>query len=87
TTWTCECAPAPQQLLAAGLFPSAPLCPRFAVDMRVLEFAMKLFVRITPNNTAWCVTVGDSRIVKAHSTYQGSIRKLFGSALEWYTHL
>ncbi|KAJ7687721.1 hypothetical protein B0H17DRAFT_939174 [Mycena rosella] len=88
TTWTCECAPAPQQLLAVGLFPSAPLHPRFAVDMRVLEFAMKLFVRIAPNNTAWCATIESFLSGLGFSmANEGLIRKLFGSALEWYTHL
>ncbi|KAJ7710676.1 hypothetical protein B0H17DRAFT_1190375 [Mycena rosella] len=88
TTWTCECAPAPQQLLAAGLFPSAPLRPRFAVDMRVLEFAMKLFIRIAPNNTAWCATIESFLSGLGFSMVnEGSIRKLFGSTLEWYTHL
>ncbi|KAJ7657118.1 hypothetical protein B0H17DRAFT_955738, partial [Mycena rosella] len=53
----CACAPAPTQLLATGLFPSAPIRPTLAVDVRVLEFAMKLFVRIAPNNTAWTSTL------------------------------
>ncbi|KAJ7688278.1 hypothetical protein B0H17DRAFT_1135733 [Mycena rosella] len=88
TTWTCECAPAPQQLLAAGLFPSAPLHLHFAVNMRVLEFAMKLFIWIAPNNTAWCTTIQSFLSGLGFSmANEGSIRKLFRSMLEWYMHL
>ncbi|KAJ7472816.1 hypothetical protein FB451DRAFT_1175525 [Mycena latifolia] len=87
-TAICPCAPAPQQLLQAGFFPSAPKRPSFAVDVRVLEFAMQLFVRIAPNNTAWCGTIesflGGLGFTLEH---EGSLRKLFASSLEWYTHL
>ncbi|KAJ7685987.1 hypothetical protein B0H17DRAFT_887281, partial [Mycena rosella] len=84
----CECTPAPQQLLTAGLFPLVPLHPHFAVNMWVLEFAMKLFVRIVPNNTAWCATIESFLSGVGFSMVnEGLIRKLFGSALEWYTHL
>ncbi|KAJ6574191.1 hypothetical protein B0H19DRAFT_889037, partial [Mycena capillaripes] len=57
TVHFCDCAPAAQQLLAHGLFPSAPWRPTLAVDLQVLELVMKLFVRISPNNTAWCATL------------------------------
>ncbi|KAJ7697423.1 hypothetical protein B0H17DRAFT_1130398 [Mycena rosella] len=87
-TWTCACAPAPTQLLAAGLFPSAPIRPTLAVDVRVLEFAMKLFVRIAPNNTAWTSTL-ESFLDGLGFTleHEGSLRKMFAISLEWYTHL
>ncbi|KAJ7495182.1 hypothetical protein FB451DRAFT_1387239 [Mycena latifolia] len=87
-TAICLCAPAPQQLLQAGFFPSAPKRPSFAVDVRVLEFAMQLFVHIAPNNTAWCGTIesflGGLGFTLEH---EGSLHKLFVSSLEWYTHL
>jgi len=30
-----------------------------AVEVRMLLFVMKLFVRVSPNNTAWCATLED----------------------------
>ncbi|KAJ7432680.1 hypothetical protein B0H11DRAFT_2260229 [Mycena galericulata] len=83
----CQCTPAPQQLLKAGLFPCAPHRPTMAVDARLLELAMK-FVRIAPNNTAWTGTL-ESFLEGLGFTlkHEGSLRRLFGSALEWYTHL
>ncbi|KAJ7496475.1 hypothetical protein FB451DRAFT_1162624 [Mycena latifolia] len=79
-TAICPCAPAPQQLLHAGFFPSAPKRPSFAVDVRVLEFAMQLFVRIALNNTAWCGTIESFLGGFGFSLeHEGS--------LEWYTHL
>lgn len=55
----CPCMPAPEQLLARGLFPCAPLYPSLAVDMRVLDFVSHLFVNMPPNNTAWCKATED----------------------------
>jgi hypothetical protein len=40
-----------------GLFACAPIAPTLAVDLRVLELVRELFVRISPNNTAWCDTL------------------------------
>ncbi|KAJ7753343.1 hypothetical protein DFH07DRAFT_744528 [Mycena maculata] len=84
----CSCTPAAQQLLAAGLFPCAPLRPTLAVDIRVLDLVMKLFVWITPNNMTWTGTL-ESFLQGLGFTLQhkGSLRRLFGSMLEWYTHL
>jgi hypothetical protein len=48
----CKCWMAPCQLLEQGLFPSAPRRPGLAVDIRLLEFTRKLFVRIAPNKSA-----------------------------------
>jgi hypothetical protein len=42
------------QLLQHGLFPYTPTAPTLAVDLKMLEFTHKLFLRIAPNNTAWC---------------------------------
>ncbi|KAJ7859935.1 hypothetical protein B0H14DRAFT_2745682 [Mycena olivaceomarginata] len=84
----CECAPAAVQLLRAGLFPSAPWRPSLAVDLRVLEFARNLFGRISPNNTAWTATMESFlRDLGFTLDREGALRRLFGSALEWYTHL
>ncbi|KAJ7917866.1 hypothetical protein B0H13DRAFT_1501261, partial [Mycena leptocephala] len=48
----CKCWSAPRQLLERGLFPSAPQHPGLAVDIRLLEFTRKLFVRIALNKSA-----------------------------------
>ncbi|KAJ7807154.1 hypothetical protein B0H14DRAFT_2874150 [Mycena olivaceomarginata] len=75
----CECAPAAVQLLRAGFL---------AVDLRVLEFARNLFGRISPNNTAWTATMESFlRDLGFTLDREGALRRLFGSALEWYTHL
>src|SRR5229473_333454 len=50
----CQCYPAALQLLRHGLFPCTPTAPTLAVDLKMLEFACKLFLRVAPNNTAWC---------------------------------
>ena len=55
----CKCSPAAGQLLEMGFFPCAPYHPTLAVEVRMLQFVTKLFVRISPNNTAWCATVED----------------------------
>jgi hypothetical protein len=53
----CSCNPAPDQLLHAGLFACAPVLPSLAVDIGLLDSAMRLFVNMPPNNTAWCNTL------------------------------
>lgn len=42
-----------------GLFGCAPVRPSLAVDLRVLDFVTRLFLRISPNNTAVCNTIED----------------------------
>ncbi|KAJ7040108.1 hypothetical protein C8F04DRAFT_1254251 [Mycena alexandri] len=84
----CGCYPAAEQLLRSGLFPSAPLRPSIAVDLRVLEFAMKLFVRMLPNNTAWTASLEDFLSSLGYTLEnKGALRRHFASALEWYNHL
>jgi hypothetical protein len=53
----CDCTPVPLQLMHRGLFGCAPVVPTLAVDLRVLQFLRMLFVRISPNMTAWCDAV------------------------------
>ena len=47
------------QLLEMGYFLCAPCHPTLAVEVCMLLFIMKLFVPVSPNNTAWCTTVED----------------------------
>ncbi|KAJ7441391.1 hypothetical protein B0H11DRAFT_1749809 [Mycena galericulata] len=84
----CACSPAPTLLLKAGLFPCSPLYPSLAVDLNVLDFAMRLFVNMPPNNTAFCNTMEaflSSRGYKLAT--KDTLRVRFGNALEWYTSL
>ncbi|KAG1882379.1 hypothetical protein F4604DRAFT_1577463 [Suillus subluteus] len=81
----CPCYPAPLQLLRRGLFPCAPVSPSLAVDLRVLEFVRLLFIRQSPNHTAWCDAVEtflDGMGYKLTSMH--SLRRRFANALHWY---
>ncbi|KAI0245173.1 hypothetical protein BJV78DRAFT_1112135, partial [Lactifluus subvellereus] len=40
-----------------GFFPCTPTAPTLAVNLKMLEFAHELFLRVAPNNTAWCNTL------------------------------
>ncbi|KAF5374692.1 hypothetical protein D9615_008922 [Tricholomella constricta] len=85
---TCECAPAALQLIKMGLFPCSPIAPTLAVDVRVLDFVTRLFVHIPPNNTAWCRTVEEFLDSQGYKlTTQGSLRRRFSNALQWYNML
>jgi hypothetical protein len=53
----CECRLAAVSLVRGGAFPCAPLQPSLAVDLRVLEFAFKLFLNVAPNHTAFSTTL------------------------------
>ncbi|KAG6903874.1 hypothetical protein DXG01_014260, partial [Tephrocybe rancida] len=83
-----------------GCFPSVPLKPTVAVDMKVLEFVSTLFLNVAPNNTAWCSAVETfltSHQYKSNTKIalsdfqtlnnQESLRKCFGNALQWYNAL
>ncbi|KIM23140.1 hypothetical protein M408DRAFT_77961 [Serendipita vermifera MAFF 305830] len=47
----CECQPAPDQLLAQGLFPCSPLRPSVAADTNLLELIITSFLYLTLNST------------------------------------
>ncbi|KAJ7493740.1 hypothetical protein FB451DRAFT_1387890 [Mycena latifolia] len=53
----CPCSKAAGQLLRRGFFPCAPIEPNLAIDLHVLEFVMKLFLHMPPNNTALTKTL------------------------------
>ncbi|KAJ7219844.1 hypothetical protein C8J57DRAFT_1095127 [Mycena rebaudengoi] len=85
---TCQCATAVVQLMQFGVFACAPLRPTLAVDLRVLEFAMDLFVHVAPNNTAWCSALEGFLAKRGYQlTHKHSLRRRFGNCLMWYTHL
>ncbi|KAG1772840.1 hypothetical protein EV702DRAFT_976390 [Suillus placidus] len=81
----CPCSPAPLQLLRRRLFPCAPLAPSLAVDLRLLEFVRLLFLRQSPNQTAWCdalETFLDR--MKYKLRLKNSLRRRFSNAFHWY---
>ncbi|KAH7905169.1 hypothetical protein BJ138DRAFT_1231768 [Hygrophoropsis aurantiaca] len=85
---TCPCSTAPMQLLARGLFPCAPIAPTLAVDLRVLNFGKLLFVRTSPNMTAWCDTLETFLSNLGHKlTTKDSLRHRFSNAYHWYSVL
>ncbi|KAL1715685.1 hypothetical protein EV715DRAFT_163516, partial [Schizophyllum commune] len=76
------------QLVEIGLFPCAPYRPTLAVDINVLDFARLLFLNISPNVTAWCKATEAFLMARSHKiNYSDNLRKRFGYALLWYTHL
>ncbi|KAJ7773711.1 hypothetical protein DFH07DRAFT_952753 [Mycena maculata] len=84
----CPCSLAPSQLLRAGLFACSPLRPSLAVDLQVLDFAMRLFVDVPPNNTAFCNTLEGFLSSRGYKLMtKDTLRVRFGNALEWYTSL
>ncbi|KAL1711496.1 hypothetical protein EV715DRAFT_215239, partial [Schizophyllum commune] len=85
---TCQCSGAARQLVEVGLFPCAPYRPTLAVDMNVLDFARLLFLNISPNVTAWCKATEAFLLAGSHKlNYSDNLRKRFGYALLWFTHL
>ncbi|KAJ3499902.1 hypothetical protein NMY22_g19449 [Coprinellus aureogranulatus] len=56
TVIVCSCS-AGKQLLLRGYFPSAPLRPTVAFDIKMLEFARELYLRSPPNRSAWAATL------------------------------
>ncbi|KAG6847152.1 hypothetical protein H0H93_009823, partial [Arthromyces matolae] len=84
----CKCAPAALQLLDMGSFPSAPVEPELAVDLKVLEFVSTLFLNIAPNSTAWSKTVESFLSSRGYRLEnQDSLRKRFSNALRWFNTL
>ncbi|CAK5269531.1 unnamed protein product [Mycena citricolor] len=84
----CACCPAAPQLVARGLFPSSPIEPHQAVDMRVLDFAQDLFLNQAPNNRALTKTIKQCLDRLGYKLpNRESLRRQFGNTLEYYTIL
>ncbi|KAI5980440.1 hypothetical protein EDD15DRAFT_2393533 [Pisolithus albus] len=84
----CLCTPAPVQLMKRGLFACSPVAPTLAVDLRLLEFMKTLFVRLTPNTTAWCEALEcflDAQGYQLQS--KDNLRRRFSNAYHWYSVL
>ncbi|KAJ3712522.1 hypothetical protein C8R42DRAFT_594593 [Lentinula raphanica] len=84
----CACQTAAVQLVEQGLFPCAPIHPTLAVDIHVLDFVTKLFLRIAPNNTAWVDAISDFLNSLGYQLPgKDPLRRRFGNALQWYNAL
>ncbi|KAJ3764988.1 hypothetical protein FB446DRAFT_655870 [Lentinula raphanica] len=84
----CPCRPAALQLMEQGLFPCAPLQPSLAVEMPVLDFVARLFVRISPNTTALADCIQDFLGSQGYNMKgEDPLRRWFGNALQWYNSL
>ncbi|KAJ3742401.1 hypothetical protein DFH05DRAFT_1401561 [Lentinula detonsa] len=69
----CACRTAAVQLVEQGLFPCAPVHPTLAVDIHVLDFVTRLFLRIAPNNTAWADSINEFLSSQGYQL-QGQVR-------------
>ncbi|KAK7438106.1 hypothetical protein VKT23_018272 [Stygiomarasmius scandens] len=87
--WFCSyCSPVAPQLVRSGLFPCAPFAPTLVVDIRMLDFVSRLFLRISPNVTAWCGTLEDYLRSQGYWLRgQDPLRRRFGNCLLWFTSL
>ncbi|KAJ3710346.1 hypothetical protein DFJ43DRAFT_1009274 [Lentinula guzmanii] len=84
----CACRTAAVQLVEQGLFPCAPVHPTLAVDIHVLDFVTRLFLRIAPNNTAWADSINEFLSSQGYQLQgQDPLRRRFGNALQWYNSL
>ncbi|KAJ3738653.1 hypothetical protein DFH05DRAFT_1531117 [Lentinula detonsa] len=84
----CACRTAAVQLMEQGLFPCAPVHPTLAVDIHVLDFVTRLFLRIGPNNTAWADSINEFLSSQGYQLQgQDPLRRRFGNALQWYNSL
>ncbi|THU85905.1 hypothetical protein K435DRAFT_684691 [Dendrothele bispora CBS 962.96] len=86
--WASDCRPAAIQLIGSGLFPCAPVYPSLAVDIRMLDFVTRLFLRISPNHTAWCGAVEDFLRCQGYRLEgKDPLRRRFGNTLQWFNSL
>ncbi|KAJ3739924.1 hypothetical protein DFH05DRAFT_1529806 [Lentinula detonsa] len=59
-----------------------------AVDIHVLDFVTRLFLRIAPNNTAWADSINEFLSSQGYQLQgQDPLRRQFGNALQWFNSL
>ncbi|KAJ3831374.1 hypothetical protein F5878DRAFT_502469, partial [Lentinula raphanica] len=86
--WASDCSKAAVQLIRSGLFPCSPIFPTLAVDIRVLDFVRRLFLRIAPNYTAWCTAAIDFLAAQGYRLPgEDPLRQRFANALQWFMSL
>ncbi|KAH6874819.1 hypothetical protein BKA70DRAFT_1449241 [Coprinopsis sp. MPI-PUGE-AT-0042] len=83
----CGCALV-QNLLAGGYFPSSPVRPTFAVDIRMLSFMNELHLRSSPNITAWSSALDEFLSSQGFATSStDTLRRKVAACLQWYRFL
>lgn len=86
--WASDCSKAAVQLIRSGLFPSSPIYPTLAVEIRLLDFVQQLFLRIAPNHTAWCSAAIDFLAAQGyHLAGDDPLRRCFSNSLHWFMTL
>ncbi|EFI27588.1 hypothetical protein CC1G_15624 [Coprinopsis cinerea okayama7 len=80
----CSCSPV-TLLVQLGLFPSAPVRPSFAVDIRMLRFIQELYARSPLNLSAWSGALEAMLKVQGFN-FQGQdvIRRKMAMAMKWF---
>ncbi|EAU84174.2 hypothetical protein CC1G_12745 [Coprinopsis cinerea okayama7 len=83
----CNCSPA-VLLVQRGLFPSSPVRPAFAVDLRMLDFMHELYARSALNLSAWSATL-ETVLARQGFKVKGQdvIRRKMATAVKWYTYM
>ncbi|KAJ3735638.1 hypothetical protein DFJ43DRAFT_1129945 [Lentinula guzmanii] len=62
--------------------------PSLAVDIRLLDFATRLFLKISPNNTAISNTLTEFLEARGYQMKgEDPLRRRFGNALQWFNSL
>ncbi|THU83576.1 hypothetical protein K435DRAFT_689314, partial [Dendrothele bispora CBS 962.96] len=70
------------------LFPCTPFCPSLAVDIRMLDFVTRLFLRVSPSHTAWCHTLEDYLGAQGYRIHRSDpLCRRFANALTWFNSL
>ncbi|KAK7459482.1 hypothetical protein VKT23_009465 [Stygiomarasmius scandens] len=87
--WYCgTCCPTAPQLIRSGLFPCAPFVPSLAVEIRMLDFLARLFLRISPNVTAWCGALSNYLHQQGYwLNRQDPLQRRFSNCLLWFNSL
>lgn len=86
--WASDCSKAAIQLIRSGRFPCSPIYPTLAIDIRVLDFIRRLFLRIAPNHTAWCSAATDFLAAQGyHLPGEDPLRRRFANSLHWFMSL
>ncbi|KIJ43790.1 hypothetical protein M422DRAFT_169299, partial [Sphaerobolus stellatus SS14] len=84
----CQCKPASVALLLHGLFPSAPLRPSLALDINLLDLVTTNMHYNPPNVSGWALSLEWFWRERGYILgRRESLKKCFGSALQWYTYL
>ncbi|KAJ7840691.1 hypothetical protein B0H14DRAFT_3695455 [Mycena olivaceomarginata] len=86
----CDCVPRIQivTIMRFSSVEDMEVPPSLAVDLRVLEFAFKLFLNVAPNHTVFSTTLETVLSTMGYQlNRQNTLRRRFGNALTWYGHL